>query len=84
MNQLRQMSVDSLPMFMNDCGVPDIRVGTKEFKCVGATPPQDHPHIYLDMGERDAIVCPYCSTLFRFDLRLGPSESDPPDCEFSE
>ena len=30
-------------------------------------PPQDHPHIYLKMGDASEIVCPYCSTLFRFD-----------------
>ena len=78
------MSRTDLPMYSNDRGVREIRVGSREFKCVGATPPQDHPHIYLDMGERDMIVCPYCSTLFRMDPRLAPGDADPPDSKFSE
>ena len=77
------MTVDSTPMFANDRGVPEIRIGAKEFKCIGAAPPHDHPHIYLDMGERNSLVCPYCSTLFRFDPQLGPSEADPPDSKFT-
>ena len=68
--------------FRNDNGVPEIRIGVKEFKCIGVSPPQDHPHIYLDMGNDDTILCPYCSTLFHFDPRLGPGEVDPPDCLF--
>lgn len=68
--------------FKNDLGVPEIRIGAKEFKCAGAAAPQDHPHIYLDMGAVDTILCPYCATLFRFDERLGPQDADPPDCVF--
>lgn len=60
----------------------EIRIGIKEFKCAGVSPPLDHPHIYLEMGTGDTIVCPYCVTLFRYDPRLGPSEADPPDCVF--
>ena len=35
--------------------------------CVGAMPPFDHPHVFLDMGDDDEIICPYCSTLYRHD-----------------
>ena len=35
--------------------------------CVGEKPPFDHPHVFLDMGDATEIICPYCSTLFRFD-----------------
>ena len=31
---------------------PSIRVGVKEFMCMGASPPMDHPHIFIDMGAR--------------------------------
>src|ERR1043165_5068291 len=55
--------------FRNDNGAKEIRIGLKQFKCIGASPPHDHPHIYLDMGDDDAILCPYCATLFRFDTR---------------
>ena len=70
--------------FRNDPGVPEIFIGVKEFKCIGMSPPQDHPHIYIDMGEADAILCPYCGTRFRFDPRLTPLDADPPDSLFDE
>jgi len=47
-------------------------------------PPQDHPHIYLNMGDASDIVCPYCSTLFHFDPSLGANEADPADCAYSD
>lgn len=74
------MAGDSFAKFKNDRAVREIRIGVKEFKCIGASPPQDHPHIYLEMGSEDTILCPYCGTLFRFDPRLGPGQADPPDC----
>ncbi len=71
------MYENGYPKFVNDDGLPEIRVGAKEFECMGATPPHDHPHIYLDMGDESAIRCPYCSTLFRYDRRLGRLEAEP-------
>ena len=76
------MTDDDYAKFKNDRGVPEIKIGVREFKCAGASAPQDHPHIYLDMGAADAIHCPYCATLFRYDERLGPEETDPPDSLF--
>lgn len=66
------------PKFQNDPGVASIRIGAREFHCIGASPPQDHPHIYLNMGERDELPCPYCGTLYRFDGQLGGFDADPP------
>jgi len=48
------------------------------------SPPQDHPHIYIDMAEADTILCPYCGTRFRFDPRLTPLDADPPDSFFAD
>ena len=59
------MARDGYAKFKNDQGVPEIRIGIKEFKCAGASAPQDHPHIYLDMGAADTILCAYCATLPR-------------------
>jgi uncharacterized Zn-finger protein len=70
--------------FRNDNGATEIRIGLKQFKCIGVSPPHDHPHIYLDMGDDDTILCPYCATLFRFDVRLNSREADPPDALYSE
>ena len=71
----RALQMQSHPKFHNEIGVPIVRVG-----CIGAKPPQDHPHIYLNMGDFSEIVCPYCSTLFRFDPSLDAHEADPADC----
>jgi uncharacterized Zn-finger protein len=49
--------MQSYPKFHNEIGVPIVRVGCREFKCIGAKPPQDHPHIYLNMGDASEIVC---------------------------
>lgn len=76
------MTAGRSPTFHNDRAVPEIRVGVREFACIGESPPQDHPHVYLDMGERDTIRCPYCGTRYRHDSRLAPSEADPPDSLF--
>lgn len=74
------MADDVYAKFRNDRGVPEIRIGAREFKCIGASPPNDHPHIYVDMSNRETILCLYCATIFRFDPDLGPAEADPADC----
>lgn len=68
-----------VPHFQNDTGLERIEIGAKEFQCIGARPPFDHPHVYLDMGGDSEIVCPYCSTLYRYNSALGPGEADPAD-----
>jgi uncharacterized Zn-finger protein len=73
-----------VPHFHNDPGVPVIEIGAKEFMCVGATPPFDHPHIFCDMGAETEIICAYCSTLFRFNPRLRPHAAIPPECALHE
>ncbi len=73
-----------IPHFRNDVGVDRIRIGVRELKCMGASPPYDHPHVFLDMGEDDQIICPYCSTVYLLDPKLSALESDPADCRFQE
>ena len=62
--------------FANDRGAKEIRIPARAFECIGATPPFDHPHIFLDMGEAESIVCPYCSTRYRFEATASPAGSD--------
>ncbi len=76
------MAEHSIPHFHNDLGVASIEIGAREFMCVGATPPFDHPHVYLDMGGDDEIVCPYCSTLYRYNPSLSPRQSIPAECVY--
>lgn len=68
-----------IPHFHNTGGARSIRIGAREFQCIGALPPFDHPHVYLDMGDGDEIVCPYCSTLYRHDPTFLAGQSDPAD-----
>lgn len=74
------MAHNSIPHFHNDPGVAAILTGSKEFMCMGASPPLDHPHVFLDMGNDEEIVCPYCSTLFKHDPALGAGQALPPEC----
>ncbi|HYH71411.1 MAG TPA: zinc-finger domain-containing protein [Methyloceanibacter sp.] len=76
------MAQTLVPHLVNDQGVEQIRIGVKEFQCMGATPPFDHPHVYLDMGDETQLVCPYCSTLYVYEPSLRQSESDPPGSVF--
>ncbi len=70
--------------FQNDLGVPVIEIGVKEFKCCGASSPYDHPHVYLDIGDDTEIVCPYCSTVFRYSPELIADETKPSGCLFRD
>jgi uncharacterized Zn-finger protein len=76
------MAVTTVPHFQNDIGLARIGIGAKEFMCVGARPPFDHPHVFIDMGDGDEAICPYCSTLYRFAAHLHGNESDPPGCAY--
>jgi uncharacterized Zn-finger protein len=74
------MAEHVVPHFQNDLGVAVIEIGAREFMCVGATPPYDHPHVFLDMGENKEIICPYCSTLYRCNSKLDSYAANPPEC----
>jgi uncharacterized Zn-finger protein len=76
------MAETVVPHFHNDPGVPVIEIGAREFMCVGASPPLDHPHVFLDMGGDAEIICPYCSTLYRHDPTLDPRAARPAECAF--
>jgi uncharacterized Zn-finger protein len=74
------MSDTIVPHFHNTAGVPVIEIGAREFMCIGELSPFDHPHVFLDMGDATEIICPYCSTLFRYDSSIGPRAARPPEC----
>jgi uncharacterized Zn-finger protein len=78
------MAGNSTPKFHNEAGVQVLDIGTKEFECVGAKPPFDHPHIFIDMGDESEVVCPYCSTLYRYDPSLPHSQARPADALYLE
>ncbi len=80
LSKVNTMSDHVVPHFHNDAGVSVIEIGSKEFMCVGANPPFDHPHVFLDLGNDNEIICPYCSTLYRYAADLAAGEARPPEC----
>lgn len=72
------MAGQIVPHYHNDAGVEKIEIGVREFKCMGARPPFDHPHIYIDLGDSDDAVCPYCSTVYHYNPALRADETVPP------
>jgi len=72
-----------VPHFHNTDGIEQIAIGSKKFMCIGAEPPHDHPHVFLDMGDESEIVCPYCSTHYRHDTGIGAGQSKPDNCLFT-
>jgi uncharacterized Zn-finger protein len=74
--ELPRMAHSVIPHFANDAGSEKITIGVKEFQCMGARAPFDHPHVFLDMGGDEQIIC---STLYRYDKRLAATESEPAD-----
>ncbi len=77
------MAHPGVPHFHNSDGVRSVRIGAREFQCIGALPPFDHPHIFLDMGRGGEIVCPYCSTLYVLDEHLAADAAEPMSAIFS-
>ena len=76
------MAGHATPHFQNDAGHRTIEIGVKEFMCVGAHPPYDHPHVFLDMGDDNEKICPYCSTHYVYNSSLGAEETKPAGCLF--
>ena len=81
-NRTKFMSDHAIPHFHNQPGLPKIWVGAKEFMCIGALPPFDHPHVYIDMGGDAEAICPYCSTHYIYDEALH-GHADPAECELT-
>lgn len=77
------MAEHAVAHFHNSPGEAVIKVGAREFMCMGALPPYDHPHVFLDMGADGEIICPYCSTLYRHDNKLAPRQAEPAECAYS-
>jgi uncharacterized Zn-finger protein len=44
-----------------------IKTDHKEVACSGSGGALGHPKVYLEMGEKDEIVCPYCSRKFVYE-----------------
>ena len=40
-------------------------VSSKKVSCDGGGGELGHPKVYLEMGDENEIICPYCSKLFK-------------------
>ena len=78
------MTDNVVPHFHNTSGVPVIEIGARELMCIGELPPFDHPHVLLDMGDANEIICPYCSTLYKHNRTLDPHTAIPAECALTE
>ncbi|MCA3555127.1 zinc-finger domain-containing protein [Aestuariivirga sp.] len=78
------MAAGATPHFQNEQGLAVIEIGAREFMCIGALPPFDHPHVFIDMGAESEAICPYCSTLYRHNPRLAPTGSLPPNAHWRD
>jgi uncharacterized Zn-finger protein len=77
------MSGGGYPTFKNDRGVPEICIGVKEFMCIGESPPQDHPHVYINMGEADTVLCPLRGAV-PLQSWIDTARCPPPDSFFAD
>jgi uncharacterized Zn-finger protein len=78
------MAASTTPHFQNSMGVAKIEIGAKEFMCIGAKPPHDHPHVFLDMGAAGEMVCPYCSTLYVYNKNLAADAAQPAEAAWHD
>lgn len=78
------MATGATPHFQNTMGLTSIEIGAREFMCIGALPPFDHPHIFIDMGSDTETICPYCSTVYKHNPRLANEDSIPAQAAWHE
>jgi len=41
-----------------------LHVDSKKVVCEGSKGASGHPKVYLNMGSKDYVICPYCSKVF--------------------
>jgi uncharacterized Zn-finger protein len=70
-------SPSEMPPFFNEVGSSGIEIGVAAFGCMGGLPPDDHPQVYLNMGEQTSILCPYCATRYSLNPALSWKETIP-------
>jgi hypothetical protein len=54
----KSMSGSGYPKFRNDHAVVEIRIGVREFNCIGVSPPLDHPHATPTWASRTRFSAP--------------------------
>ena len=78
------MASGATPHFHNTMGKTAIDVGAKEFMCIGAKPPFDHPHVFLDMGTASEISAPIARRSTSTTPSWRPTNRFPPQAAWHE
>jgi len=47
-----------------------LHVTTKKVSCDGGKLDMGHPKVYLNMGDKDYVACPYCSKVFTINKNI--------------
>ena len=64
----RALQMESYPKFHNEVGVSIVRIGCREFKCIGEKPPQDHlisTSLWAIPARSSAPIARRCSVTIR-------------------
>ena len=65
------MAATTVPHFANDLGVEKIFIGVREFKCMGARPPYDHPHVIAGQGSCGVEIARQLSDVAALFVAVG-------------
>jgi len=69
------MSGGGYPKFRDGRGVPEICIGVKELMNIDESPPQDHPHVYINIGEADIISILHDAAPLRSSIDAAHADS---------
>ena len=56
-------------------GITDIEqqviVASRSVSCAGGIVSSGHPKVYLNIGEKNKVICPYCSRVFILNMGVA-------------
>ena len=64
MNQQVMNAISTSRVSPNVSPFETLHVNSKKVSCDGGKGSLGHPKVFLNMGENDFVVCPYCSKFF--------------------
>jgi uncharacterized Zn-finger protein len=57
-------------MSLKNSPLETLHVNSKKVACDGGQSSSEHPLVYLNMGKKDFVICPYCSKFFTIKQSL--------------
>lgn len=62
-------------MNSKNSSVEVVLANSKKVSCDGNSAASSHPLVYLNIGEKDHIICPYCSKYFELSKEASTNNS---------